>query len=341
MDANYRESLGLSRLRKQLSPIPPHPSNGGSKGYSHADRTAILMNAAARQPTTASTRTIRRWKKEGIRAFKSTGNKATTKIHGIHQRDLLLYRMAYPKATADEVRRFLYEDVPGSKLFSRSDITRAETRLGMTRKRGSTTAWQAYLPRNILRRDLFWSQPPPLGVVGIPFHEFVDIDECAIFFETADRNVGKSYTGVRVREAGPHGFNQKWTLLMAIDPSGFVHLKIDTNTGTTSLIFATFVEQVNHRLQGTGRRTFLWDNLSSHHADMVSFAVLRAGNRIVPRAPYYPIDGPIEFVFNQIESQLKLQLPTIHNEADLVSAIHNIVGNLTSSFGRTFTHCGY
>jgi hypothetical protein len=290
---------------------------------------------------TSTSRSIRRWKQNGIYAFKSTGNKASSKICGVHQRELILYRIAYPKATADEVRRFLFEDVPGFKLFTRSDVSKAETRLGMTRKRGSTTAWQAHLPQNILRRDLFWSQPPPMGIIGVPLAEFVDIDECAIFFETADRTHGKAYTSVRVRDAGPHGYNQKWTLMMAIDPFGFMHLRIDTNVGTTSLMFADFVDNVNQRLQGTGRRTYLWDNLSSHHADMVNYVVLRAGNRVVPRAPYYPIDGPIEFVFNQIECQLKLLLPTIHNEADLIASIHVIVGGLSGSLGATFAHCGY
>ena len=37
---------------------------------------------------------------------------------------------------------------------------------------------------------------------------------------------------------------------------------------------------------------------SSHHNAQVSAMVLAAGHRIMFRAPYYPVDGPIEFVFN-------------------------------------------
>jgi hypothetical protein len=131
-----RARLGLSRLRRQVVPSTPHPSRGGSKGYSQSERRAILGNAEAMHLPTSTSRSIRRWKQNGIYAFKSTGNKASSKICGVHQRELILYRIAYPKATADEVRRFLFEDVPGFKLFTRSDVSKAETRLGMTRKRG-------------------------------------------------------------------------------------------------------------------------------------------------------------------------------------------------------------
>jgi transposase len=339
-----RSQWGLPRLREQSQEVLGHPGEGGSRGYPVAQRIELIHAKAMRRVTTgsfgASDRSIRRWANRVV-PFKSTGNKAMSKINGIHQRELILYRIAYPKATADEVRRYLYEDVPGLKLFSRSDISKAETRVGLTRKCGSTTAWQAYEPRNILRRDLYWSVPPPLGIVGVHLWEFVDFDECAIFFTTPDRSIGKAYSGVRVREPGPHGYDEKWTIMMAIDPGGFVHMRIDTNKGTSSMLFAAFVAEVNKKLRGTGRRTFIWDNLTAHHSDMVNFAVMMAGNRIVPRAPYSPIDGPIEFVFNQLECQLKLRLDNINTETDMIREIYNIVANLRSSFGSTFAHCGY
>jgi hypothetical protein len=35
--------------------------------------------------------------------------------------------------------------------------------------------------------------------------------------------------------------------------------------------------------------------------------IFAAGHRIVFRAPYYPIDGPIKFVFNTIQTYLAIR----------------------------------
>jgi transposase len=46
------------------------------------------------------------------------------------------------------------------------------------------------------------------------------------------------------------------------------------------------------------------DNLLAHHHDATLNAILNAGHRFVFRAPYWPVDGPIEYVFNTIEMAL-------------------------------------
>jgi transposase len=203
----------------------------------------------------------------------------------------------------------------------------------LTTKRGSTTAHQALEPHNILRRELYWTQPPPIGVAGVNIFELADFDECAIFLQTVNRNRGKAYTGVRVREAGPYGHDKKMNLLMCIGPNNFLHLHLHTESGTTATKFATFV--------GEGRKTYLWDNLSSHHSDIVLVTAMMAGHRVVARPPYCPFHGPIEFIFNQLEHELQLRLHSIRTNTDLIAAIHDIVGNLAASFHRTFIHCGY
>ncbi len=87
-------------------------------------------------------------------------------------------------------------------------------------------------------------------------------------------------------------------------------------------------------------RTFLWDNLTSHHSPVVVNSVYAAGHRIVPRPPYRPCDGPIEYVFNQLEQRLKDKLYVIRSDVDLVHWVNIIVMNL-SGFDATFVHCGY
>ena len=36
---------------------------------------------------------------------------------------------------------------------------------------------------NQLRHDLFWNQPPPLGVAGINRRRYIDFDECGFDWE--------------------------------------------------------------------------------------------------------------------------------------------------------------
>ena len=52
------------------------------------------------------------------------------------------------------------------RLYSPSQISEAETWIGLTRKKGSTTAYQALLPINKLKRWAFWNLPYPHGDSG-------------------------------------------------------------------------------------------------------------------------------------------------------------------------------
>ena len=102
--------------------------------------------------------------------------------------------MTYPKANADEIRRYIYETATDNPiLFSREDITKAENDLNITTKVGSTTAYQALLPQHVFSRDCFWNLPLPLGIRGVPLDRLKDSDECGIFLQTANRRSGKAY----------------------------------------------------------------------------------------------------------------------------------------------------
>ena len=105
----------------------------------------------------------------------------------------------YPKSTADELRAYIYRSAPPGQqiLFTRPQISEAETRIRLVTKRGSTTAFQFYEQRNIVRRHLFWTRPYPLGVVGTARADLVDLDEWKISLNTCDRKSGKAfYSGV-------------------------------------------------------------------------------------------------------------------------------------------------
>ena len=91
------------------------------------------------------------------------------------------------------------------------------------------------LPHNVLRRELFWNLPPPIGVFQVPRNQLIDSDECAIFLSTANRAHGKAYVNVRVGETGVYGCDEKWTLIMAIDSNNFKHIRLRKVPGKFSI----------------------------------------------------------------------------------------------------------
>lgn len=59
------------------------------------------------------------------------------------------------------------------------------------------------------RRELFWNSPPPVGIRAVVLQEIIDLDECKICFQTANRGFEKSYIGARVKESVPYGYDEQ------------------------------------------------------------------------------------------------------------------------------------
>jgi hypothetical protein len=339
-----RKINGLPRLNgvSRADAVVPHPSRGGSRGYEYNYRVDQLNDANQGLETKACGRTIRRWRNQLI-PLKITGNKNEVKIRGIDLCHLVMYRMTYPKVTSDEMRAFIFRsNYLNPVLYSRVDIVNAEAILEITRKRASTTAYQALEPYNQWRRYLFRTLPPPVGVLNVERASLLDADECGLFLTTCNRLYGKSYKSVRVRESGPYGHNEKWTLIMIIGPNGWKHATFRQVNGTNADDFLHFIQTALQRLALLGlRKVFLWDNLASHFTPQVIDAIYAAGHSIIARPPYYPCDGPIEYVFNEIEMSLRDRLYIIRTHEDLVINVHAIIGDLGANFDATFRHCGY
>lgn len=70
--------------------------------------------------------------------------------------------------------------------------------------------------------------------------------------------------------------------------------------------------------------------------------IYQAGHVIIPRPAYYPCDGPIEYIYNLLEVQLKVRCNNIHNGADLIHETNQIIEGIQPvTIRRTFEHCGY
>jgi len=261
---------------------------------------------------------------------------------------LALYRTIFPKATAAEINAFLYRANFGNldfKFYSPSQISEAEDRIGLTRVAGSTTAYQAFFPVNRQKRWNYWNLPFPFGIADIKRTDMIDLNECGLFVETAARGFGKCYIGKRVNEEGPYSKSEKWTLLLAIsgDPDDQRWKKIWADGGTTNDRMVDLIEEILEDI-GPGtphrRRCFIMDNLTSHHSAQVETLIHAAGHRIVFRAPYYPVDGPIEYVFNSLQVALWINMHKIRTGPNLLHQVSIAIAGM-QSFEPYFIHCGY
>jgi hypothetical protein len=159
--AEARSKQGLSReLQQNRTDLPADPSKGGSRGYPVWARQDDLQQLQTGLPTRASASSLRRWTNH-ITPYQQTGNKARQNLTG-DQLLMSIFLFAWPEAEADEVATYIYNN--SGNLYSRQDISSRMKDLDLTKKVASTEAYQAFKPRNVLRVQLFWSQPPPLGV---------------------------------------------------------------------------------------------------------------------------------------------------------------------------------
>ena len=150
-------------------PEPPPAARGGSRGYTPGMRQSQLALAAAGAPgVVASETSLWRWATHGTGRCVKRGGAIATSLRGEEELLLVLCRLAWPKATADQISAYIARNSTSGWIYSRVAITRCENRLGLTRKRGSTTAFQALTPFNQARRHNFWNLralKPGAGVI--------------------------------------------------------------------------------------------------------------------------------------------------------------------------------
>ena len=151
-----------------------------------------------------------------FRRYRWTGNNRATVLRGRMSFYLAYYRLLFPKVRHDEINAFLYYVGGMDRLYVASQISRAEDRIGLSTKVGSTTAFQAYTPRNLQIRRNYWTAEFPFGMVGIRRRDLIDIDEFGAFVEMSNRTSGKARVGRRVREIGPYNHSSRLNVMMSI-----------------------------------------------------------------------------------------------------------------------------
>ena len=351
---------------------PPHPSIGRGFAYSHDMRTLVMgmdgldhltvpefIHELCRRHILPSQLSKYRWEQLEQQvghycSCRRTGNNFATRLCGFDLILLALYWTIYPKASAAKVNAFLYRINYGNvnfSFYSHSQISKAETMIGLSRKAGSCTAYQAFLPRNIQRREEYWNYPYPIGIADCRRRFMIDLDECGLFLETANRKYGKSYVGLQINEPGPYAKSEKWNLLMAVcGEEGVVGAPSRQWTkfwtvlgGTTVNKMYEFIQEI---LNDIGPATpgswhcFTMDNLNAHKNIGVLALIYAYGHGVCFRAPYYPVDGAIEYIFNTLQILIRSRLHEIHSEESLRGVVQQTVQSMCD-FAPYFEHVGF
>ena len=74
--------------------------------------------------------------------------------------ELAIYRIFYPKCLIAEINTFLYTANivnPFFSFYSPSQISSAETLIWLGRKKGCTTAYQAFYEVNLDKQFIYWN----------------------------------------------------------------------------------------------------------------------------------------------------------------------------------------
>ena len=113
--------------------------------------------------------------------------------------------------------------------------------------------------------------------------------------------------------------------------------------GTTVERFVGFIERIVNDLEE--RRPghsfcFTMDNLNVHKNAAVVNMITNRGHRLVFRAPYWSVDGAIEYVFNTVHTGLLSYYNRINSMEELRNYATLIFNNIPT-FAPYFVHIGF
>lgn len=286
LEAHARAQLGLTRQLQVTRRIAPHPSKGGAPGYPAWYRVEQLAKRANGEPFEVSEQSLDRWE---IRLFqyRMTGNKPREQLVSADMMNLVLFLLAYPDATQQEMAVFIYNE--GGELYTVQTISQRLKDLDITKKQAATDAYQSMKEDVQYRLDCFFNFLPPLGIRDVPRYKLIDIDEFGMTLEKLNCKGGWAMKIFRVRKDGHYHHGAKVTCLLGIEPGD---PRVPTNQrgsienprrwvtcirqiGTTAIVFCDFCDKIctdieNNPLPNTDdHRILMWDNLISHHSAYV------------------------------------------------------------------------
>jgi hypothetical protein len=240
----------------------------------------------------------------------------------------------------------LFNIDPTKKSFSNSQVHCAEYHLGLKQKAASRTADLAFLPVNLQKRGLYWTQPLHLECEVSPSKILSTSTKLDSFLGHSNRNFGKTFLCQCCSQNGVYRRGEKVNLLLAIcgDNVGRMHWHEQwMDGGTTIERFFGFIDAImnDFELNHPGRLFVItMDNLNTHKNFLVTNWKLMGGHRYVFHAPYWPVDGAVEYVFNAIPYKLRIIFNPLETMDDLRNRMNLMVSGI-QSFYQYFEHVGF
>ena len=344
-----------------------HPSCGGnpySDDYRHDVITRFLMGFPLDNPELNALRAIytypsiwtceryieRWWDYGHVQPMRATGNHdAEREIRGQPLIRLALYRSVFPKCSIDQIRAFLFNMDPTIVPYSPSQVVRGEQLLSLRKKKASTTCERAYWPINLHKRRNFWTRDYPFGCRNIRTQDMIDMDQAGFKIEGCNPSFGKTVSCLRCDDEGQYNRDAKLNMMMAISADDAYDMEWhwtwkQEEGGTTIWIVYSFFLQICDQLDidHPGRRfCFTMDNLNIHHSPIIVTLLISRGHDVLYRAPYWSVDGPMEYVFNTIHVFLLMFYNAVHDLDELEVTLDHIIDVHVYNFSRYFHNVGF
>ena len=279
----------------------------------------------------------------------ATGNhEATREVLGHALVQLALYWVVHPEAPMSRVRAFLFNMNPTMAPFCPAVIVRAEQLLDLRMKRSSTTCERAYWQLNLHKRDMFWDWTYPNGRVDVSTRDMIDMDQAGMKIEASNPRFGKAVSWQRCHLDGSYNRDRKLNLMMAVSADPAYDMEWHdywpqeeggTNLFRVYMFFERIIDQLD--IDHPGRSfCFTMDNLNIHHNQMLLDLFTSRGHRYLFRAPYWSVDGPMEYIFNTIHVFLLMHFRNIEDLDELGNRLDVIIAQLTG-FLAYFLHVGF
>ena len=222
---------------------------------------------------------------------------------------------------------------------------------------------------NLLKYHNYWTQPPPLGVRGVPMHRLLDLDEFHFSLTKISTKYGYARTTVRVRLPGHYSKTPGVSVLVGIEPgdpslgpavTGSVErprrwILVVGGRTVTQEDYARLCDEIcgnveDHPIPEVDERRYVThDNHSMHLTDLVYQTVEMRPYRgctfeIVRRPPYQPKIAPIEYKIGEVCQIASRRVTSRTQPGELEAIVRDIFDGMSrddGNFHATFVHCGY
>jgi len=194
---------------------------------------------------------------------------------------------------------------------------------------------------------MFWNENYPNDRANVSTRDMIDMDQAGMKIEATNPKYAKGVSWERSHFDGSYNRDKKLNLMMAISADPQYNMEWHdcwpqeeggTNLYRVYTLFDRIMDQLD--VNRTGRSfCFAMDNLNIHHSQMLLQLIEDRGHRYLFRAPYWSVDGPMEYV-NTVHVFLLTYFRSVRNLEELENRLDVIIAQL-GNFLDYFLYVGF